>query len=176
VYGDDGAGAFGHSRLDGSHIDAVGVGRDVDEDRHGADEGDGGGGGDEGVRGYDDLVTDTDTGRLESDLQGRGAAADGAAMAGVVELGEYALDFGDTVTEEPVPGAQDIEQGGLVFEAEDGPGRKGGATDGRAAVQRERFQTLIPCSLRYASTPFLFMVRKARVDSRSLIVRPSSGM
>ena len=176
VYGDDGASAFGQRRLDGSGIDAVGVRGNVDEDRNGANEGDGGGGGYEGIRRDDDFISHSDTGRLESDLQSRCAAANGTAMAGVVEVGEYSLDLGDAVAQEPFPGPQDIEQGGLVFGAEDGPRRKGGATDRRAAVQRESAQTLMPCSLRYADTPFLFMVRKARADSRNVIARPSSGM
>ncbi len=176
---DDNTGSFGESRLDGSDINAICIGVNIDEYGNCPDEGDGGSGGDEGVRRDDDLVTQTDTCRFECDLQSGGAAADSAAVAGLVKVGKYALDLGDAIGEEPLAGVQYVEQGGLIFGTEDRPRGKSGGSDGGAAAQGEGSsvsQTLMPCCLRYADTPFLFMVRRARAESRKVTVRSSSGI
>ena len=75
VDGDDGAGAFGDRFFDQALVDVEGVGADVDETDARPAQGEGVGGGDEGVGRHDDLVA-----RLEVAEDGRHLERGGAGV------------------------------------------------------------------------------------------------
>ena len=91
----DGFGLRRDGGFDLACIDVAGIGLDIDEDRHGSEQDDDFGGGDEGEGGGDHLVARLDAERHEGDEQGFGTAGDGDAVAGAGVGFEAFFEFAD---------------------------------------------------------------------------------
>ena len=124
VHRHDRGSLVGDGGLDGDRIQVEGHRVDVGEDRLGAGQGDGVAGGGEGEGRDDHLVTLTNAGGQQTDVQGRGARVDGHAMDPVDDLGgELLLEGVDLGALGDHAGGDDLVDGLALVITEDRLGR-----------------------------------------------------
>ena len=102
---DDGLGVVGEGGFDGGGGEGEGVPVDVGEYGVGAGTQHGESGGGEGVRGHDDVVVG-DIGAAQDDFEGRGSAADGDGVGGVVGCCEFGFELPRVCAERERAGAE----------------------------------------------------------------------